>query len=59
MLQSHALTLNAMLELTLILFAIEMPFGAGNKSVVIELPLFVSANANAFPSAAWSGVGSG
>ena len=58
--RSIALTyVDSVLELTFVLGGIEMAFGFCDESIVIDLPNFVTADSNAFPRAAGSGVHSG
>ncbi len=49
---------NSVLELTFVLGGIEMAFGFCDESVVVEVPKFIAADANAFSRAARTGVGS-
>jgi hypothetical protein len=50
------LAIEFVFELALVLGAIEMAFRFRDESVVVDLPKFVSADLNAFPGAARSGV---
>src|SRR5437867_4885636 len=52
------LAMDSVLELALVLRAVEMAFGFCDESVIVDRPKFVAADANAFSCAAGSGVGS-
>src|SRR5438270_2202133 len=49
---------DSFLELTLVLCVVEMAFRFADETVLVDLPKFVAADANAFSRAAGSGVGS-
>jgi hypothetical protein len=55
--RQRQLTIDAVLELAFVLRAVEAPFRFCDEPVIVDLPKFVSANANAFSRTIRSGVG--
>ena len=51
--------LNAVFELAIVLRGVEVAFRSLNESVVVQLPEFVTADSDALPGTAWSGICSG
>ena len=57
--RQRQLTIDAVFELAFVLRAVEAPFRFCDESVIVDLPKFVSADANAFPSATGASVRAG